>query len=69
MQAAHTSGPAARAIHMSVAATFDPMTAARVEYRGEETNVLITQVTHLITPYNWKTQLQLTNNQEGSNPQ
>lgn len=54
---------------MSVAATFDPMTAARVEYRGEETNVLITQVTHLITPYNWKTQLQLTNNQEGSNPQ
>lgn len=69
VQAAHTSGPAARAIHMSVAATFDPMTAARVEYRGEETNVLITQVTHLITPYNWKTQLQLTNNQEGSNPQ
>lgn len=69
VQAAHTSGPAARAIHMSVAATFDPMTAARVEYRGEETTVLITQVTHLITPYSWKTQLQLTNNQEGSNPQ
>lgn len=69
VQAAHTSGPATRAIHMSTAATFDPMTAARVEYRGEETNVLITQVTHLITPYNWKTQLQLTNNQEGSNPQ
>lgn len=69
VQAAHTSGPAARAIHMSVAATFDPMTAARVEYRGEETNVLITQVTHVITPYNWKTQLQLTNNQEGPNPQ
>ena len=69
VQAAHTSGPATRAIHMSTAATFDPMTAARVEYRGEETNVLITQVTHLITPYNWKTQLQLTNNKEGSNPQ
>lgn len=67
VQAAHDSGPADRAIHMSVAATFDPMTAARVEYRGEEVNVLITQVTHFITPYSWKTQLQLTNNQEGSN--
>lgn len=69
VQAAHDSGPADRDGHMSAAATFDPMTAAHVEYRGEEVNVLITQVTHLITPYSWKTQLQLTSNQEGSNPQ
>lgn len=69
VQAAHDSGPADRDGHMSAAATFDPMTAAHVEYRGEEVNVLITQVTHLITPYSWKIQLQLTNNQEGSNPQ
>ena len=69
VQAAHASGPSNRAIHMSAAATFDPITAARVEYRGEEVNALITQVAHFITPYDWKTQLQLTNNQEGSNPQ
>lgn len=69
VQAAHASGPSNRAIHMSAAATFDPITAARVEYRGEEVNALITQVAHFITPYEWKTQLQLTNNQEGSNPQ
>ena len=54
---------------MEAASVIDPITAANVEYMGESVPVLITQVTHSITPYTWTTHLSLTNNkQEGHTP-
>ena len=61
--AAHDNGPAERAAHMATAATFDPISAINIEWRGEDARALITQVTHTITPTTWKTRLNLTNNQ------
>ena len=61
--AAHDTGPADRGAHMATAATFDPISAINVEWRGEDARALITQVTHTITPTTWKTRLNLTNNQ------
>ena len=69
LTAAHHAGPANRAAHMEAASVIDPITAATVEYMGESVPVLITQVTHSITPYTWTTHLSLTNNkQEGHTP-
>ena len=62
--AAHDAGPTDRAGHMTVAATLDPMTAAAVEWRGEDAPALITQVAHVITPTTWKTTLTLANNKQ-----
>lgn len=63
LAAAHDTGPADRGAHMATAATFDPISAINVEWRGEDARALITQVTHTITPSTWKTRLNLTNNQ------
>lgn len=64
LTAAHETGPADRDAHMAAAATLDPITAVAVEWRGEDTTALITQVAHVITPTTWKTALTLTNNKQ-----
>ena len=54
---------------MSKAAHLDPITAATVEFRGDSIPVLITQVTHKITPTTWTTTLNLApNSLKGTRP-
>lgn len=59
---AHKHGPANRNTLMRQASRLDPITAATVEFRGDSTPVLITQVTHTITPTTWTTTLDLAPN-------
>lgn len=59
---AHKHGPNNRGALMREAARLDPFTAATVEFRGDSTPVLITQVTHKITPTTWATTLDLAPN-------
>lgn len=61
----HTHGPTNRAALMDKAARLDPLTAATVTFRGDATPVLITQVTHMITPTTWATTLDLIPNPKG----
>ena len=66
---AHKHGPASRNALMSKAAHLDPITAATVEFRGDSIPVLITQVTHKITPTTWTTTLNLApNSLKGTRP-
>lgn len=59
---AHKHGPDNRGALMREAARLDPITAATVEFRGDSTPVLITQVAHKITPTTWTTTLDLAPN-------
>ena len=54
---AHAYGPAQASKLMESAAALDPLTPARVENRGDTHRVIITQVTHSITPGDWQTKL------------
>lgn len=63
---AHKHGPDNRGALMQEAARLDPITAATVEFQGDSTPVLITQVTHKITPTMWTTTLDLAPNAKGT---
>ena len=66
---AHKHGPDNRGALMRQAARLDPITAAAVQFRGDSTPVLITQVTHKITPTTWTTTLNLApNSLKGTRP-
>lgn len=54
---AHAYGPAQASKLMESTAALDPLTPARVENRGDTHRVIITQVTHSITPGDWQTKL------------
>jgi len=54
---AHAYGPAQASKLMEITASLDPLTPARVENRGDTHRVIITQVTHSITPSDWQTKL------------
>lgn len=54
---AHAYGPAQSSKLMALAASLDPMTPARVENRGDTHRVIITQISHQITPGDWQTKV------------
>lgn len=54
---AHAYGPALASKLMESAAGLDPMTPARVENRGDTHRVIITQISHQITPGDWQTKV------------
>lgn len=63
---AHKHGPLNRGALMERATRLDPITAATVEFQGDSTPVLITQIAHKITPTTWTTTLDLAPNAKGT---
>lgn len=57
LRPAHSYGPVNAAALMALAAQLDPLTPARVENRSDTTRVIITEVSHNITPDSWETRL------------
>lgn len=57
LRPAHAYGPVNASALMAAAAQLDPLTPARVENRSDTTRVIITEVSHNITPDSWETRL------------